>query len=172
MTEWLPPRAPGAEEAPRFDPEPPPRPEALQQPQAPSPPQAPQWAPPAGRQPDRPVFVQPQGSSSSNGLAVASLVCGIAGLVILVFTLGLGFFLAVFASAAAWVLAVAARTRIASGEATGGEGQAKAGLYMGIGGVALSVIAAIVWIALLASGFDIEDWQRELERELETRRDA
>jgi hypothetical protein len=105
-------------------------------------------------------------------MATASLVLGIIGLVILVFTLGLGFFLAVFASGAAWGLGVAARRRIASGAQRGGEGQAKAGLYLGVAGVALSVVAAIVWIALLASGFDLEEWQRELERELERQRNS
>jgi hypothetical protein len=105
-------------------------------------------------------------------MAIASLVLAIIGLAILVFTLGLGFFLSIFASGAAWGLGVAARRRVASGAEQGGEGHAKAGLYLGIAGVGLSVIAAIVWIALLASGFDIQDWQQDLERELERQRDS
>lgn len=165
---WLPPRAPGSQEPPHFE---------RARPEAPptraggwTPPQVaghvqPRPGPPAQRG-EQPVFAQPE-NASSNGLAIASLVLGVAGLVVLLFTLGLGFFISLVCSGAAWVLAIAARRRVRAGTASGGEGQAKAGLYLGIAGVILGVLAMIVWIALLASGFDLQEWQRELERELD-----
>lgn len=128
----------------------------------------PYWSPPPGQQP---VFVQPR-QATNNGPAIASLVFGIAGLAILVFSIGLAFFLSLAASGAAWGFAVTARKRIADGRATGGAGQAKAGLVLGIVGIALGVIAMITWIVLIAKGFNLEEWQRELERDLERRRNG
>lgn len=169
---WLPPRAPGSHEAPQFSgtPQTPRAPHGWAPPQAAPGPDRVAPAPPrAPADTDRPVFSQPE-KASSNGLATASLVLAIAGLVVLLFTLGLGFFISLACSGAAWGMAIAARRRLRAGRASGGEGQAKAGLYLGIAGVVLGIVAMIVWIVLLASGFDLEQWQRDLERELERQR--
>jgi hypothetical protein len=179
--QWLPPQAPGAAPPPRFQADQPQqRPEEQNlwagssewtPPRAPDPPSSPQppqaWAPPQ----ERPVFVQPK-PGSSNPMAIAALVLGIFGLVLLVFSLGLGFFIAVVFSGAAWIFGVNAQKRISSGEAKGGEGQAKAGKILGIVGVVAAVIAMVVWIILIANGFDIDEWRRDLERDLEQRRDG
>ena len=50
--------------------------------------------------------------------------------------------------------------------------QRKAGLVLAIAAVALSVLAAVVWIALIAAGFSVQDLQDNLQRELERQRRA
>lgn len=167
---WLPPQAPEGKPPPRFEPP------AYQPPRAPSSPVAPVTPPAAA---DRPTFVTRSGARTAPGtdgkantLAVASVVAGILGLLLLVFSLGLGFFFALPCSIAAWLLAVHAKRRIADGRGSTGAGQAQAGLMMGMVGVALGVVAMVVWVALIASGFSIEGFQRDLERKLEQQRDS
>jgi hypothetical protein len=180
---WLAPRAPGAAEPPRFHAPPPseqePAPAAdenLWAPPQPQPPRQPAgqadsgWSPPQGGQP-RSVFVQPH-PASGNGLAIASLVLGIAGLAFLVFSVGLGFAISLPCSIGAWVCASVARGRIAEGRAAGAS-QAKAGLILGILGVALAAVALVTWMVLIgADVVDLEEWQRNLEQELERQRDG
>lgn len=61
------------------------------------------------------------------------------------------------------------RRRIAA-TGVGRPGQAKAAVVIGGIGLALAIIAAIVWAALDASGFQPEDLQRWLEDQLERQR--
>ena len=144
---WLPPAAPGGGPPPRFDapaPELPPR--------APAPaPQAPPTEP--------------------NVQAVWALVLGIAGLALLLVSLGTLFILTVPCSVAAWILAVRARGRVELGRTAYGEGQATAALWLARIGVVAGIAAAIVFIALLATGFDFEQFRDDVERELEQRRE-
>jgi hypothetical protein len=164
---WLPPQAPGGRPAPRFDVEPAPRFAPPQAPQPPAP--AAQQTPPA--QPaSRSTFVKPQ-SAPANGLAIASLVLSISSLVLLVLSIGVSFTFSLPLSAAAWVCAIKAKRALRDGRAHSGQGQAQTGLVLAMVGVALSVAAMIVWIALIASGFSIEDLRESLERELERQRD-
>ena len=117
--------------------------------------------------------MQPRGGQSpANGMAVAALVLGIAGLVLLVFSLGTLFIFTIPMSAGAWACGYTARRRVAEGAAQGGEGQAKAGRILGVIGVVAGVVAMVAWIALIASGFDLQDFQRDLERELERQRNS
>jgi hypothetical protein len=94
-------------------------------------------------------------------------VLSIGALALLVVSLGTLFVLTLPCSIAAWVLA--ARARGAAGP--GGGGQATAALWIARIGVIAGVAAAIVLIALLASGFDLEQFRDDLERELDERRD-
>jgi hypothetical protein len=145
---WLPPRAPGGEPAPQFEPAPPdPEPE-------PDP-----WPQPA----QHPVFSSKQ-IQRPNRLATTSLVLGALGLVILIPTLGAGFIFSLPCSIAAWVTGVQGRNQVASGAASTGDGTAHAGVILGVVGVVLGLIGAALWIALYLSGYDVEDLRRDLER--------
>ena len=168
---WLPPRAPGGQPPPRFEPGPP----------EPEPPAAPGgWAPPGAGPGTPPAATAPHAGAPpaladrppANKLAIASLVLGIAGIGLLALSLGLSFIFSLPLSGAGWVCAQQARTRLREGRERTGDGQAKAGLILGIGGVALGVVATIVWIALIASGFSVEEFRQELERELERQRNG
>jgi hypothetical protein len=154
---WLPPVAPGGNPPPRFD--------------------APQWAAPqaAARRPapavpDRPLppaFTTPR--PAGNPAAVWGLVLGIGGLTLLLLSLGTLFFITIPLSFAGWSMGRRARAASAAGD-VGGEGQASAALWLGRIGVIAGVAAAVVLIALIASGADLEELRRDLERELERRR--
>jgi hypothetical protein len=128
------------------------------------------WLPPVapGGEPSRPRFErpsQPVPAGPAKG-AVWALVLGIAGLALLLVSLGTLFIVTLPCSVAAWVLAVRAR-----GTGPGGAGQATAALWLARIGVVAGVAAAVVFIALLASGFDFEQFRDDLERELDERRD-
>jgi hypothetical protein len=144
---WLPPSAPGGRPAPRFEPAQP-EPPHLAAPQA-----------PAG-----PTFARPK-AAETNGLALTAMILGITGLVLLLLSLGILFIFTLPCSIAAWICAAQARTRIAVGETTAGRGQAQAGYILGIIGVALGVMAMVGWIAAIASGLDLEELRRDLERQ-------
>jgi hypothetical protein len=159
---------------------------------APPPPEAersapPGWAPPsspsrfqAGRAyqdtpapapgPPRPTFAGDRPRGAPNRLAVAALVLGIAGIALLVLSLGLSFIFSIPLTGAAWVCAHQARTRLRLGREVSGAGQVKAGLILGIGGTVLGIAAMIVWIVLIAQGLSIEEFREDLERELERQR--
>jgi hypothetical protein len=156
-SDWLPPRAPGAGPPPRFDTEYMP----------PAPPQRPD-PPPSG-----PTFVRPgaERPGARNRAAVWALFLGIAGVALLVLSLGSLFMLTLPCSVAAWVLAARARTQIDAGQTAQGDGQATAALWLGRIGVIAGVAAMVVFIVLLASGFDFEQFRDDLQRELDRRRD-
>ena len=152
---WLPPSAPGAGPAPRFDPPP-----EQQQPAPPEPPRT------------GPSFVKQtaSGPRERNSAAVWALVLGIGGLALLVLSLGSLFVLTLPCSVAAWVLAARARNQLRGGVTQVGSGQATAALWLGRIGVIAGVAAMGVFIALLASGFDFEQFRIDLENELDERR--
>jgi hypothetical protein len=150
---WLPPRAPDAQPAPRFEPAPP-EPQRVE-PAAPA-------APPAAY---GPTFVKTGARSETNGLALTSLILGIVGVSLLVLSLGILFILTLPCSIGAWICAAQARARIAVGESSTGRGQAQAGYILGVLGVVLGVMAMIGWIAAIAAGLDLNELQRELERQ-------
>jgi hypothetical protein len=120
--------------------------------------------PPPPAVPER--FRQPQQTvpPTTNGLALTALILGLLGVVVLVISLGLGFFVAIPCSVAAWICGARARMRIDLGEATGGRGQAIAGYLLGVAGVVIGVAAAVGWIIWLANGGDLDQLQRDLER--------
>jgi uncharacterized membrane protein YbaN (DUF454 family) len=148
---WLPPRAPGAGPPPRFD--------------------AP-YEPPAPPEPTGPTFVPPAAQPGErNATAVWALVLGIVGLTLLVLSLGSLFMLTLPCSIAAWVLARRAHRRIEQGRTAHGDGQATAALWLGRIGVIAGVAAMVVFIVLLASGFDFDQFRDDLQRELDRRRE-
>jgi len=152
MGDWLPPQAPGGQPPPHFG-------------RADGGPEAPGPAPPP-QQAAAPVFApsRPAPPVGRNPLAMTSLVLGIAGVALLLLSLGLGFIVTLPCSIAAWICGAQARTRIDLGEAQGGRGAAQAGYVLGVIGVVLGVAAAIGWIAAFASGLDLDQLQRDLER--------
>lgn len=143
---WLPPTAPGAGPRPRFDVSP--------------------------EQPAPPAFARPvPRRGERNATAVWAVVLGITGLVLLVLSLGSLFMLTLPCSVAAWVLGARARKQFDSGATGHGEGQAVAALWLGRIGVIAGIAAMVVFIALLASGFDFDQFRDDLQRELDRRRE-
>ncbi|MGH2948828.1 MAG: hypothetical protein ACRDPC_21665, partial [Solirubrobacteraceae bacterium] len=120
--------------------------------------------PPRPAAPQAPTFARPK-AAESNGLALTAMILGITGLVLLLLSLGILFIFTLPCSIAAWICAAQARARIAVGETTAGRGQAQAGYILGIIGVALGVMAMVGWIAAIASGLDLEELRRDLERQ-------
>ncbi len=129
------------------------------------PPQASGGAPAPPQDPQRPVFVPPRGGQGTNGLAVAALVCAITSIGLLVFSLGLSFLFSIPLGLTGWVCAARAPQDVRPG-------QRKAAKVLAIVAVALSVAAAIAWLALMAAGYSPEDLQRSLEQELERQRQS
>ena len=108
-------------------------------------------APPAPQPAARPVFLPPSAalpapSQGQNNRAVAALIFGSGSLGLLVFSAGLLFFLTLPGSIAGWILGHRAK-----GMETGRD-QADVAVVIAIVGVVLSVIAAAVWIVLVATG--------------------
>jgi hypothetical protein len=158
---WLPPNAPGAKPPPRFDTPP-------EQP-APKQPEPPRPEPPRAE----PTFVRAGAARAGprNAAAVWAVALGITGLALLVLSLGSLFLVTLPCSIAAWALAGRARRQIESGATTQGDGQATAALWLARIGVIAGVAALVVFIALLASGFDFEQFRDDLQRELDERRE-
>jgi hypothetical protein len=161
---WLPPRAPGGQEPPRFEPAPP---EPEQPATAPWHPPVPQraeeryWGP---APPPQPPSAAPATAAPSNGLAIAAVVLGIASIALLVLSLGTSFIFSVPLSGAAWAIGARAKQH------DPGPGPARTAAVIGMVGVGLGVASAVVWIILLSAGFSLEDLRDYLERKLEEQR--
>jgi hypothetical protein len=120
------------------------------------------WLPPvAPGAPPRPRPETPPAPPPASARAIWALVLSIAGLVLLLLSLGTLFLIALPCSIAGWVLALRAR----------GEERAAAALWIARIGVFAGLTAAIIFIALLASGFDFEQFRDDIDRELRERRD-
>jgi hypothetical protein len=129
-------------------------------------PERPQATPAA----DRPTFVQrtpAPAAGPGNSAATASVVVGSVSLALLLLSLGSMFFVCVPASIGALVLALAARRRIEAGLTAMGQGPAQAGRIIAWIGIVAGVVAGIVWIALIASGVDVQGWLEDLRDDLE-----
>ena len=92
----------------------------------------------------------PAREEGTNGLAIAALVCAIASLGLLVLSVGLSFMLSLPLGLAGWACAARAPKDVRPG-------QLKTGQVLAIIAVALSVAAAIVWVALMAAGVTPDD---------------
>lgn len=141
---WLPPEAPGGQAPRRWD-----RPEAARPVPRPD-------ADPARQ----PAFVRPGTVEQSNGAAVAALVCGICGLVLLLGSAGLMALFSLPLSVCAWVFGIKGRDRADRGEA-GQRGLAQAGWIMGVVGTVLGVVAFLGWILVLSLSDGLLDDLRE-----------
>src|SRR5262245_21801971 len=117
---WLPPRAPGGQPAPRFEPAPP-EPEPVPEPAAPpatsswQPPNTPTqqtedryWGPAPAGPPPTPPAAQAAGG---DGLAIAAIVLGVISIGFLLLSLGTGFPFAILMSGAAWAVGARAQKR-------------------------------------------------------------
>ena len=113
---------------------------------------------------ERPAFARPT-PEPGNALAPTSLGLALVGLVIVFLSLGLGALLSLPFSIGAWVTGSLGRQQVAKGLTKAGDGIAHAGLVLGIVGVVLGVIGAVVWSLLLANGFDVEEFLREIEQD-------
>jgi hypothetical protein len=171
---WLPPNAPGAQPPPRFDAVPPPPPPAP----APAPP-APGWSPPgadsraqagAPPAPGRPTFTREQAPGQRNTIAAWALGLGIAGLALLLVSFGTLFLITLPCSIAALMLGRKAQGMAERGELAAGQGQVTAALWLGRIGVIAGVAALVVFVALVVSGFDFEQFRDDLQRELDQQR--
>jgi hypothetical protein len=169
---WLPPQAPGGAEPPRYGPpEPPPVPVAAPAPTyAPPSGAAPRYAPPPAAPPPAeagartpPPFLAP--GPPGTGAAIASLITGVAGLVLFVLSgFGLVFILNLPASIMAWVLGIQGRRKVDRGETDQHRGLAQAGLVLGIVGTAMGVLAIIGWVIAITTSEELRD---ELRKQLE-----
>jgi hypothetical protein len=123
------------------------------------------WLPPAARgaPPERRSDEPPPPAAPAEpaARAVWALVLSITGLALLLASLGTLFLITLPCSIAGWVLALRAR---------GGD-RATAALWLARIGVIAGIVAAIVFVTLLASGFDFEQFRDDVERELDERRD-
>jgi thiosulfate reductase cytochrome b subunit len=82
-----------------------------------------------------------------------------------VFSLGLSFLFSIPLGLTGWVCAARAPQDVRPG-------QRKAAKVLSIIAVALSVAAAIAWLALMAAGYSPEDLQRSLQEELDRQRQS
>jgi hypothetical protein len=121
------------------------------------------WLPPVapGARPRVPQAPPPTAPPRPGTRAVWALVLSITGLALLLISLGTLFLIALPCSIAGWVLAARAR----------GEERAAAALWIARIGVIAGVTAAVIFVALLAGGFDFEQFRDDVERELRERRD-
>jgi hypothetical protein len=108
-------------------------------------------APSAPQPASRPAFLPPNAAGAAtaqpqNNKAVWALIFGSGSLGLLVFSAGLLFFLTLPASIVGWVLGSKARS------GSNGRDQANVAVIIAIVGLILSVIAAGIWIALIATG--------------------
>jgi hypothetical protein len=122
------------------------------------------WLPPVAPG-ARPRVEPPEPSTPTparpGSTAIWALTLSITGLALLLLSLGTLFLITLPCSIAAWVLALRAR----------GEDRATAALWIARIGVIAGVAAAVIFIALLAGGFDFEQFRDDLQRELRERRD-
>src|SRR4051794_8967437 len=151
---WLPPRAPGAQATPRFEPEPP----------VPEPAVASDWQPPVAERAAPAVARADQ--PRAGGLAITAIVLGALGIGLLLLSLGTWFPASLLCSGAAWGCGIAARNRADANPAASARGPAHAAVVIGMVGVGLGIAAAVIWIVLISAGVSIEDLRDWLDRRL------
>lgn len=162
---WLPPKAPGGQSPPQFDPS---QDDPLAQPPPPLP-DPPRPAPPPGTPPAAPA--PPPGATGPwagnphvplpppeprNDRAVLSLILGIGGfLAFLQDHFGLIFVLNLAPSIGAWITGVQAKRKVDRGETDQYRGVAQAGLILGVAGTVLGVVAVVAWTIALVTSHDV-----------------
>jgi hypothetical protein len=116
------------------------------------------WAPP-GQWPQQPAYAHPSyGPEPDNDPAIASLTLALSGLGLLFFSFG---FSAAVVSPAAGAFAIyygrKGMQKVDKGETRRYRGAAKAGFIIGVVTVVLSIVAAAIWIIVIASNPDVFD---------------
>ena len=134
-------------------------------------------APAAGRAsgdrgPGRATPVQASAGTASNPAAVWALILGVAGVVLLLLSIGTLFVFTLPCSIGAWVLSRRATRQIERGVSIRGAGQAQAALWLGRIGVVVGVGAMLAFIVLTLAGFDFDTLRENLQQDLQRRRDA
>ena len=125
------------------------------------------WLPPQAQTHEPPpqpqIFVAPPPEEGTNGLAIAALVCAVSSLGLLVLSVGLSFMFSLPLGLAGWACAARAPKDVRPG-------QLRTAQVLVIIAVALSLTAAIVWVALMVAGYTPDELQRSLEQELQRQR--
>jgi hypothetical protein len=138
---FLPPRAPGGQEPAQWESRPPEDGEGSARMVVAKAPTAPETVQ-AGEHPPR------------NGQAMASIGLGLAGIALLVVSVGLSFLVSLPCVIYALALGRQGRRR-AETEGIGGWRAARAGVTLGILGIALCVLAAAAWVLIVALDLDV-----------------
>jgi len=133
--EWLPPKAPGADEP---------------LPGPPPPPELPQQPPPGYWQPQQ----APQPPQPPNNDAVAGFTCAIIGISLLFFSGGLSTIVSLILGVVAIPYSRKGKQNVEEGRTPKHKSLASAGFVIGIVTVVLSVIATIAWVLILT----LVDW--------------
>jgi hypothetical protein len=127
------------------------------------------WGPPPGHgwQPQPPPWGYPQPQAPDNTPAVAGFVLSLVSVGLLLFSAGLSSIVSVGCSIAAIVLGRKGIKKVEAGETPKSKGLAQASFWIGIAGLALSVIATLVWIAIIVAIAVDEDTRRDFENEFD-----
>lgn len=129
------------------------QPEPAQPGQQPPPQGAYYYAPPGHEQPPgtyRPVYFPQSSASPSNNSAVASIIVACTSIGVLVLTAGILAPLTLIASAVATFLGHKGKSDVDKGKTPVQRDLAVGGFWTGIGGIVLSILALIAWVAIVA----------------------
>jgi hypothetical protein len=127
--------------------------------------------PSPGGPPSGPGPVARHERQPSSPTAIAGIACGAAGLLLLIFSLGVSFPISIAFFLLGYLFGNQARRRLREGE-PGRPGQARAAIVLAGIGLALAAVAAITWAILAANGITPQDLQDWLERETERLRNS
>ena len=162
---FLPPEPPGPEPELGGRPAPPPPPEPPPQQQPPPPqtygyPPPPGYGPPPG-QPHPGWGYAPQPQVPDNGQAVAGFILSLVSVGLLVISAGLSSIVSIGCAIAGIVCSRNGKRKVDAGETPKHRSLAQAGFIIGWVGLALSVLATLAWIAVIAfsSGDQDFDWE-------------
>ena len=144
-------------------PPPPPPPAAAPASQWQQPPQAGQWQQP----PQQPWAYAQQPQVPDNGPAVAGFVLSLIGGGLLLVSGGLSTLVSVVCAAVGIFYSVRGRRRVDRGETPKHRGLAQAGFIIGIVSLVLAVLATLAYGAILILYLTNDEFQEDLERELE-----
>jgi hypothetical protein len=180
---FLPPQPPGPEPELGGRPTPPPpAPEPAPAQQAPAyappqgayqqPPPPAGWYPPAAQtgwqQQQQPQpWAYPQQRVPDNNQAVAGFILSLVGGGLLFVSAGLSSILSVGLSLAGMILGRQGLKRVDQGETPKHRSLGKAGFWIGLASLILSVIATAIWVAVLIAELADDEVQRDLEREFD-----
>jgi uncharacterized membrane protein len=116
---------------------------------------------PPGAQPPPGYVLHPTGaqlqSKPSNGYAVAGMIVSGLSIALLVFTAGVFAPITLVASIVGTVLGHKGKTDVDQGKSTEQRDLAVAGFWMGISGIILSVLAILVWVAIILIAIAADD---------------
>jgi hypothetical protein len=165
---FLPPEPPGPEPELGGKPPPPPAPPppAYAQPQ---PGYQPAWQQQQQQQQQQPpqTWTYPQQRVPDNNQAVTGFILSLVGGGLLFVSAGLSSILSVGLSLAGMILGRQGMKRVDQGETPKHRSLGKAGFWIGLASLILSVIATAIWVAVLIAELADDEVQRDLEREFD-----